>query len=199
MDLFGPTNLMSISKKSYCLLIVDDFCRFTWVYFLRTKDETNGLIKFFILRVENQTNQRVKIIRSDNGTEFKNNDLNSLCEEKGIERQYSALRTPQHNGVAERRNRTLIEAARSLLADSQLPVTFWAEAVNTACPDWLFDIDSLTNSLGFSYENNVGTGVESVQDKRQEFVLFPIPTADSTELCVQDKKDASDTKDTETA
>ncbi|KAI3685320.1 hypothetical protein L6452_34562 [Arctium lappa] len=133
MDLFGPTNVMSIGKKSYCLVIVDDYSRFTWVYFLRTKDETSGLIKSFILRIENQTNQKVKVIRSDNGTEFKNIDLNTFCEEKGIERQYSAPRTPQQNGVAERRNRTLIEAARSLLADSKLPITFWAEAVNTAC------------------------------------------------------------------
>ncbi|KAI3702044.1 hypothetical protein L6452_27650 [Arctium lappa] len=133
MDLFGPTNVMSIGKKSYCFVIVDDYSRFTWVYFLRTKDETSGLIKYFILRIENQTNQKVKVIRSDNGTEFKNIDLNTFCEEQGIERQYSAPRTPQQNGVAERKNRTLIEAARSLLADSKLPITFWAEAVNIAC------------------------------------------------------------------
>jgi len=133
MDLFGPTNVMSLGKKSYCLVIVDDFTRFTWVYFLRTKDETSGLLKSFLTRIENQANLKVKVIRSDNGTEFKNSDLNSFCEEKGIERQYSAPRTPQQNGVAERRNRTLIEAARSMLADSKLPITFWAEAVNTAC------------------------------------------------------------------
>ncbi|KAJ9558364.1 hypothetical protein OSB04_012978 [Centaurea solstitialis] len=83
--------------------------------------------------MENKTNLRVKVIRSDNGTEFKNADLNIFCEEKGIERQYSAPRTPQQNGVAERRNRTLIEATRTMLADSKLPITFWAEAVNTAC------------------------------------------------------------------
>ncbi|KAJ9565365.1 hypothetical protein OSB04_001331 [Centaurea solstitialis] len=120
-------------KKSYCLVIIDDFSRFTWVFFLRTKDETSGLIKPFVKRVENQVNLRVKVIRSDNGTEFKNADLNSFCEEEGIERQFSAPRTPQQNGVAERRNRTLIEAARTMLADSKLPITFWAEAVNTAC------------------------------------------------------------------
>ncbi|KAJ9543926.1 hypothetical protein OSB04_023633 [Centaurea solstitialis] len=133
MDLFGPTNVMSIGKKSYCLVIIDDYSRFTWVFFLRIKDETSGLIKPFVKRVENQVNLRVKVIRSDNGTEFKNADLNSFCEEKGIERQFSAPRTPQQNGVAERRNRTLIEAARTMLADSKLPITFWAEAVNTAC------------------------------------------------------------------
>ncbi|KAJ9542054.1 hypothetical protein OSB04_028560 [Centaurea solstitialis] len=133
MDLFGPANVMSIGKKSYCLVIVDDYSRFTWVYFLRTKDETSGLIKPFVIRMENKTSLRVKVIRSDNDTEFKNDDLNSFCEEKCIERQYSAPRTPQQNGVAERRNRTLIEAARTMLADSKLPITFWAEAVNTAC------------------------------------------------------------------
>ncbi|KAJ9551036.1 hypothetical protein OSB04_015081 [Centaurea solstitialis] len=133
MDLFGPTNVMSIGKKSYCLVIVDDYSRFTWVYFLRTKDETSGLIKPFVTTMENKTNLRVKVIRSDNGTEFKNADLNSFCEEKGIERQYSAPRTPQQNGVAKRRNRILIEAGRTILADSKLPITFWAEAVNTAC------------------------------------------------------------------
>ncbi|KAJ9545928.1 hypothetical protein OSB04_025635 [Centaurea solstitialis] len=133
MDLFGPTNVMSIGKKSYCLVIVDDYSRFTWVFFLRTKDETSGLIKPFVIRVENKTNQKVKVIRSDNGTEFKNANLNSFCEAKGIERQYSAPRTPQQNGVTERRNMTLIEAARTMLVDSKLPITFWAEAVNTAC------------------------------------------------------------------
>ncbi|KAJ9541256.1 hypothetical protein OSB04_027762 [Centaurea solstitialis] len=133
MDFFGPTNVMSIGKKSYCLVIIDDYSRFTWVFFLRTKDETSGLIKPFVIRIENQAGLRVKVNRSDNGTEFKNADLNSFCEEKGIERQYSAPRTPQQNGVAERRNRTLIEAARTMLADSKLSITFWAEAVNTAC------------------------------------------------------------------
>ncbi|KAJ9555302.1 hypothetical protein OSB04_009916 [Centaurea solstitialis] len=277
MDLFGPTNVMSIGKKSYCLVIIDDYSRFTWVFFLRTKDETSGLIKPFVKRVENQVNLRVKVIRSDNGTEFKNADLNSFCEEKGIERQFSAPRTPQQNGVAGRRNRTLIEAARTMLADSKLPITFWAEAVNTACymqnrvhvvkskgktpyelfknkrpfigffvpfgcpcsilntkthlgkfdskaddgffvgysiqskavrvfntvsrtieesdnvkfnehtpnvhgtgPDWLFDIDSLTNSLNMS--NAVDTGI-IIKEKETDtpFVLFPPSTISSEE------------------
>ncbi|GJY54475.1 putative ribonuclease H-like domain-containing protein [Tanacetum coccineum] len=76
---------------------------------------------------------KVKVIRCDNGTEFKNREMNQFCEMKGILRQFSVARTPQQNGVAERRNRTLIEAARTMLADSKLPTTFWAEAVNTAC------------------------------------------------------------------
>ncbi|GKG44521.1 putative ribonuclease H-like domain-containing protein, partial [Tanacetum coccineum] len=72
-------------------------------------------------------------IRSDNGTEFKNKDVIKFCGSKGIKREYSNARTPQQNGVAERKNRTLIEAARTMLANSFLPNTFWAEAVSTAC------------------------------------------------------------------
>ncbi|GJV11578.1 putative ribonuclease H-like domain-containing protein [Tanacetum coccineum] len=83
--------------------------------------------------LENQLNHNVKIIRCDNGTEFKNHAMNEFCAKKGIKREFSVARTPQQNGVAERKNRTLIEAARTMLADSLLPIPFWAEAVNTAC------------------------------------------------------------------
>nr|GFC67963.1 putative ribonuclease H-like domain-containing protein [Tanacetum cinerariifolium] len=75
----------------------------------------------------------VKVIRSDNGTEFKNNDLNQFCGMKGIKMKFSVPRTPQQNGIVERKNKTLIEAARTMLADLLLPILFLAEAVNTAC------------------------------------------------------------------
>ncbi|GJU47884.1 putative ribonuclease H-like domain-containing protein [Tanacetum coccineum] len=96
-------------------------------------DETSEILKNFIKEVENLVDKKVKIIRSDNGTEFKNKVMDEFCREKGIKREYSVARTPQQNGVAERKNRTLIEAARTMLADSKLPTTFWAEAVSTAC------------------------------------------------------------------
>ncbi|GKC50213.1 ribonuclease H-like domain-containing protein [Tanacetum coccineum] len=83
--------------------------------------------------IENLIDLKVKVIRCDNGTEFKNRVMNQFCEIKGIKREFSVARTPQQNGVAERKNRTLIEAARTMLADSKLPTTLWAEAVNTAC------------------------------------------------------------------
>ncbi|GKE97244.1 ribonuclease H-like domain-containing protein [Tanacetum coccineum] len=83
--------------------------------------------------LENQLNHNVKFIRYDHGTEFKNHAMNELCAKKGIKREFSVARTLQQNGVAERKNRTLIEAARTMLADSLLPIPFWAEAVNTAC------------------------------------------------------------------
>ncbi|GKB17523.1 putative ribonuclease H-like domain-containing protein [Tanacetum coccineum] len=133
MDLFGPTFVRSIKHKTYCLVITDDFNRFSWVFFLRTKDETSRILKDFIRQIKNQLNQKVKTIRCDNGTEFKNRDIIEFCGSKRIKREYSNARTPQQNGVAERKNMTLVKAARTMLADSFLPNTFWSEAVSTAC------------------------------------------------------------------
>ncbi|GKA67273.1 putative ribonuclease H-like domain-containing protein [Tanacetum coccineum] len=133
MDLFGPTFVKSLMKKMYCLVVTDDYSRFSWVFFLATKDETSEILKTFITCIENLIDLKVKVIRSDNGTELKNEVMNQLCEMKGIKREFSVARNPQQNGVAERKNRTLIEADRTMLADSKLPTTFWAEAVNTAC------------------------------------------------------------------
>ncbi|GJT02253.1 putative ribonuclease H-like domain-containing protein [Tanacetum coccineum] len=117
MDLFGPTFVKSLMKKMYCLVVTNDYSRFTWVFFLATKDETSGILKSFITGIENLVDHKVKVIRCDNETEFKNREMNQFCEMKGILRQFSVARTPQQNGVAERRNRTLIEAARTMLAD----------------------------------------------------------------------------------
>ncbi|GJV81814.1 putative ribonuclease H-like domain-containing protein [Tanacetum coccineum] len=123
-----------VSKHNNASTILkDDYSRFSWVFFLATKDETSGILKSFITGVENLIDQRVKVIRCDNETEFKNKEMNQFCERKGIKREFSVARTPQQNRVAKRKNRTLIEAARTMLADSKLPTTFWAEAVNTAC------------------------------------------------------------------
>nr|GEV32695.1 putative ribonuclease H-like domain-containing protein [Tanacetum cinerariifolium] len=171
MDLFRPTFVKSLIKKSYCLVVTDDYIRFSWVFFLAPKDETNTILKTFLTGIENQINHKVKIIRSNNRTEFKNHDLNQFCGMKGIKREFSVARTPQQNGVVEKKNWTLIEAARTMLADSLLPILFWATAVNNVCyvqnrvlvtkphnktpyelllgsgPKWLFDIDTLTQSM----------------------------------------------------
>ncbi|GJT76363.1 putative ribonuclease H-like domain-containing protein [Tanacetum coccineum] len=106
---------------------------FSWVFFLATKDATFEILKTFITSIENLIDLKVKVIRCDNGTEFKNKVMNQFCEMKGIKREFSVARTPQQNGVAERKNRTLIKAARTMPADLKLPTTFWAETVNTAC------------------------------------------------------------------
>ncbi|GJR44754.1 putative ribonuclease H-like domain-containing protein [Tanacetum coccineum] len=111
MDLFGPTFVSSLIHKKYCLVVTD---RFTWVFFLTTKDETSEILKNFIKEIENLEDKKVKIIRSDNGTEFKNKVMDDFCREKGIKREYNVARTPQQNGVAERRNGTLIEVVKIL-------------------------------------------------------------------------------------
>nr|GEX69764.1 putative ribonuclease H-like domain-containing protein [Tanacetum cinerariifolium] len=98
-----------------------------------TSDETSDILKKFITEIENLNDLKVKIIRCDNGGEFRNKELNDFCSQKGIKREFSNAKTPQQNGVAERRNRSLIEEARTMLADAKLLVTFWAQAVNTAC------------------------------------------------------------------
>nr|GEU54354.1 hypothetical protein [Tanacetum cinerariifolium] len=98
-----------------------------------TKDKTSGILKSFITRIENLVDHKVKVIRCDNETEFKNREMNQFYEMKGILRQFSVARIPQQNRVIERRNKTIIEAARTMLADSKLPTTFWAEAVSSAC------------------------------------------------------------------
>ncbi|GJY89786.1 putative ribonuclease H-like domain-containing protein [Tanacetum coccineum] len=102
-------------NKKYCLVVTDDYSRFAWVFFLATKDETSGILKSFITEIENQADKNVKIIRCDNGTEFRNRVMSEFCEKKGIKREFSVARTPRQNGVAERRNRTLIEAAKTMV------------------------------------------------------------------------------------
>nr|GEX70498.1 putative ribonuclease H-like domain-containing protein [Tanacetum cinerariifolium] len=133
MDLFRPTSIRSIDHKYYCLVITDYYSRFCWVFFLEHKDETYPILKDFINLVENQLNKKVKAIRCDNGTKFKNAHMIELCGSKGIKREYSNPKTPQQNEIAERKNKTLIEASRTMLADSKLPTMFWTEAVRTAC------------------------------------------------------------------
>nr|GEV52837.1 putative ribonuclease H-like domain-containing protein [Tanacetum cinerariifolium] len=133
MDLFGPTFVKSLMKKMYCLVVTDDYNRFSWVFFLATKDEISGILKAFITGIEHLIDHKVKIIRCDNETKFKNKEMNQFCKKKWIKREFSVIRTPQQNRVAERKNRTLIEAARTMLANSKLPTTIWAKAINITC------------------------------------------------------------------
>ena len=133
LDLFGPVNVLSISKKRYALVIVDEFTRYTWVYFLLRKDETPEIIFEHVKLMENSSTYKVKILRSDNGTEFKNSQMNEFCKYKGIFHQFSAPGTPQQNGVVENKNITLIEAGRTMLEEANLPTYFWEEAINTVC------------------------------------------------------------------
>nr|GFB85641.1 ribonuclease H-like domain-containing protein [Tanacetum cinerariifolium] len=132
------TCLVAKASADECMLwhrrlVTDYLFRFTWTFFLKSKDETSGILKKFITEIKNLKDLKVKIIMCNNGGEFKNKEMNDFCSQKRIKKEFSNARTPQQNGVAERRNRTLTEVARTMLADAKLPVTFWAEAVNNAC------------------------------------------------------------------
>nr|GEU63886.1 hypothetical protein [Tanacetum cinerariifolium] len=171
MDLFGPTSIRSIDQKYYSLVVTDDYSRFSWAFFLGTKDETFYILKDFLALIENQLNKKVKAIRCDNRTEFHNAKLIDLCRAKGIRRDCSNARTPQQNRVAERKNRTLIEAARSMLADSKLPTMFWTEAVSTANGNSFNPVSRITaNAYGTSTSTISGlvTAEEKAQKKNDE-------------------------------
>nr|GEU70596.1 hypothetical protein [Tanacetum cinerariifolium] len=133
MDLCGPMRVESINGRKYILVIVDDYSRFTWVKFLRSKDETLDFIIKFLKMIQVRLKVSVRRIRTDNGTEFVNQTLRDSYEEVGISHETSVVRSSQQNGVVERRNHTLIEAAHMMLIYAQAPLFLWAEAVATAC------------------------------------------------------------------
>nr|GEV46351.1 retrovirus-related Pol polyprotein from transposon TNT 1-94 [Tanacetum cinerariifolium] len=133
MDLCGPIRIASINGNRYVLVIVDDYSCYTWVHFLKSKDEAPEVIKTFLKRITVLLQSPVIIIRADNGTEFKNQVLKEYFDSVGISHQMSSVRTPQQNGVVERRNQTLVESARTMLIFSCAPLFLWAEAIATAC------------------------------------------------------------------
>jgi transposase InsO family protein len=133
MDLFGPITYISIGKRKYCLVIVDDYSRFTWVFFLHEKSQTQGTLKGFLRRAQNEFGLRIKKIRSYNGTEVKHSQIEGFLEDEGIKHEFSSPYTPQQNGVVERKNRTLLDMARTILDEYKTLDRFWAEAINTAC------------------------------------------------------------------
>nr|GFA84188.1 ribonuclease H-like domain-containing protein [Tanacetum cinerariifolium] len=115
IDLCGPMRIASINGKRYVLVIVDDYSRYTWVHFIRSKDEALEMIIKFLKRITVLLQSSVIIIRTDNGTEFKNQALKVYFDSVGISHHMSSIRTPQQNRVVERQNRTLVEAARTML------------------------------------------------------------------------------------
>ena len=112
MDLFGPSRTSSFCGKYYCLVIVDDYSKFTWVIFFATKDEAFPLFTRLAKKVQNEKNYVITYIRSDNGRELDNHKFESYCDEHGIGHNFSAPRTPRQNGVVERKNKTLEKMAR---------------------------------------------------------------------------------------
>nr|GEZ18388.1 putative ribonuclease H-like domain-containing protein [Tanacetum cinerariifolium] len=133
MDLCGPMRIASINGKWYVLVIVDDYSRYTWVHFLRLKDEAPEVIKTFLKRITVLLQSSIIIIRTDNSTEFKNQVLKEYFDSVGISHQMSSVRTLQQNGAVERQNQMLVEAARTMLIFSRAPLFLWAEAIATVC------------------------------------------------------------------
>ncbi|GJT89826.1 retrovirus-related pol polyprotein from transposon TNT 1-94 [Tanacetum coccineum] len=133
MDLCGPMRVESINGKKYVLVIVDDYSRYTWTHFLRSKDETPGVLIDFLTLVQRGLHAQVTTVRTDKGTEFLNKTLHAYFAKEGIRHETSTARTPEQNGVVERRNRTLVEAARTMLSAAKVPLFFWAEAIATTC------------------------------------------------------------------
>jgi transposase InsO family protein len=133
MNLFGPIAYISIGSNKYGLVIIDDYSCFTWVFFLLDKSETQQVFKKFLKRAQNDFDAKVKKIRSGNGSEFKNTQVEDYLDQEGIKHKFSTRYTPQQNGVAERKNRTLIELARTMLDEYKTFDRFCAKAINTAC------------------------------------------------------------------
>src|ERR1041385_2317108 len=128
----GLPHMIVLAKRSIALVIVDDYSRYTWVYFFKKKNETQQTVIEFANEAQRQHNSKILAIRSDNNTEFKNYTLDEFLGDEGIKHQYSAAYTPQQNGVAERKNRILIDAARTMMAEFKSPYKCWAESINTA-------------------------------------------------------------------
>ncbi|GJU26171.1 retrovirus-related pol polyprotein from transposon TNT 1-94, partial [Tanacetum coccineum] len=148
MDLCGPMRVASINGKKYILVIVDDYSRFTWVKFLRSKDEAPDFIIKSLKMIQVRLKVTVQRIRTDNGTEFVNQTLHEYYEKIDISHETSVARSPQQNGVVERHNCTLIEAARIMLIYSKAPLFLWVEAVAITYFDELTAIGFEHNSSG---------------------------------------------------
>nr|GEW97291.1 hypothetical protein [Tanacetum cinerariifolium] len=133
MDLCGPMRVASINGKIYVLVIVDDYSRYTWTHFLSSKDETPEVLIDFLRLVQRGLQAQVRVVRTDKGTEFLNQNLYAYFAAEGIHYQTSNARTPEQNDIDKRRNRTLVEAARIMLSAVKVPLFFWDEAIATVC------------------------------------------------------------------
>nr|GFA70213.1 retrovirus-related Pol polyprotein from transposon TNT 1-94 [Tanacetum cinerariifolium] len=173
MDLCGPMRVQTINGKKYILVIVDDYSRFTWVKFLRSKDETSKVVIKFITQIQVGLNKTVQYVRTDNGTEFVNHTMTEYYERIGIFHQKTVPRTPQQNGVVERRNRTLVQAARTMLIFSKASMFLWAEAVATAC---------YTQNRSLIHTRQHKTPYELVHNKKPDLTFFRVFTNDIEDL-----------------
>ena len=131
-DVCGNINPVSLGGGGYFVTFIDDATRYSWVYIIKKKSDVFDTFCNWKSMVEKQYESKIKILRSDNGGEYTSKLFEAYLKKEGIIHQKTVPHTPEQNGVAERLNRTLIESVRSMISDSGLPKTFWAEAVNTA-------------------------------------------------------------------
>jgi transposase InsO family protein len=120
----GPSQVRSMGGKWYVLIIIDDYSRYYWDFFLESKDEVFEYFWSLALRLKNEHSNCLKAIHSDNGTEFRNASMDQFCLEYGVNQQFSTPRVPQQNGVVERKNRTLVEVARTMLDEHRTHIRF---------------------------------------------------------------------------
>lgn len=131
-DVCGPMTATSLSGYVYYVSLIDDFSRKTWIYFLKGKNEVFSKFKEFKALIENLYEKKIKIFRSDNGGEFTSGEFKSFYTEVGVKRELSTPYNPQHNGVAERKNQTIMEAVKAMIHDQDLPMNLWVEATRIA-------------------------------------------------------------------
>ena len=131
-DVSGRMSHVSLSGYEYYVLFIDDHSRRTWIYFLKTKSEVFKRFQGFRALVETQTGRKIKSLRSDNGGEYTLGEFVEYCAEAGIRREFTVPYNPHQNGVAERKNRSIVGAAKAMLHDQGFPLFLWAEACNTA-------------------------------------------------------------------
>ncbi|GJS04303.1 retrovirus-related pol polyprotein from transposon TNT 1-94 [Tanacetum coccineum] len=185
MDLCSLMRVESINRKKYILVIVDDYSRFTWVKFMRSKDEAPDAIIKCIKNIQVHLNATFRNVRTYNGNEFVNQTLREFYENVGITHQTSVAHTPQQNGVVKRQNRTLVEAARTMLIFSKAPLFLWAEAINIAC---------YTQNRSLIYLRYNKTQYELMHDNKPDLSFLHVsglqcyPTNDSEDLGILNAK-----------
>lgn len=131
-DVCGPMQVETFAGSRYFVTFIDDFTRYCCVYFIKRKSDVFQIFKEYKNKMENFLKKKIKFLQSDNGTEYINKDFNEYLKQNGIQRRLTAPYTPQSNGLAERKNRSLIERARCLMLESHVPEELWADAVYTA-------------------------------------------------------------------
>jgi hypothetical protein len=131
-DVCGSMSVESVSGSRYFVLFIDDYSRKTWIYFLKTKDEVFGRFQEFRALVENQTRRKIQVLRSDNGGEYTSKEFEDYCTEARIKKELIVPYNPQRNGVAERKNRTVVGVTHAMIHDQGLPLFLWEKASNVA-------------------------------------------------------------------